>query len=302
MTTVLRTNLAFPALVVLAILGQSALGDRGIAGKWVDCRVVGPFVCRTDFQPRGLERLFEQLAALQADLVEQLGVEPATEPIELYLFRNEWNYRRFLKRHLPRTPYRRALFVKDGGPGRVFVHLGREFEVDVRHECTHALLHSALPMVPLWLDEGLAEYFEVPPEQRAFDNPYLNRVKWNLRLGMYPRLDKLEKEGDFSKLGHSDYRDSWAWVHFMLHGPAEAHDELVRFLADIRSSTPPGLLSQRLSRRLPNLKKRFSNHFKTWRRVARRDRLSEKFADFAHLSSRTTPASVDRQIHFSQGS
>ena len=26
----------------------------------------------------------------------------------------------------------------------------------------HGYLHSAFPSIPLWLDEGLAEYFETP--------------------------------------------------------------------------------------------------------------------------------------------
>ncbi|GIT30210.1 MAG: hypothetical protein Ct9H300mP1_22560 [Planctomycetaceae bacterium] len=35
------------------------------------------------------------------------------------------------------------------------------FPEDLRHEFTHGVLHSSLKRVPLWLDEGLAEYFEV---------------------------------------------------------------------------------------------------------------------------------------------
>ncbi len=31
-------------------------------------------------------------------------------------------------------------------------------------------------------------------------------------------------------MGSVDYRDSWAWVHFILYGSAEAHAELVGFL------------------------------------------------------------------------
>ena len=72
----------------------------------------------------------------------------------------------------PRVPYRRALFVKSGSRGRVFAYEHEDLAVDVRHESTHALLHASLPMVPLWLDEGLAEYFEVAESQRAFDHPH----------------------------------------------------------------------------------------------------------------------------------
>jgi len=236
------------------------------AADWVDVRVAGPFVVRADFPLAGLEGLLGELARLQNDLARSLGVRAPSEPIGLCLFRNEQTYRAYLGRHFPTTPYRRALFVKSDGPGQVLVHRNSQFAVDIRHECTHALLHSTLPMVPLWLDEGLAEYFEVPPRERASDNPYLKSVKWAVRFGMVASMEELEHETDFSKLSRNDYRDSWAWVHFMLHGPAEARHELIAYLADIQASTPPGTLSGRLARRLPNLRSRMAEHFKTWQR------------------------------------
>jgi hypothetical protein len=55
-------------------------------------------------------------------------------------------------------------------------------------------------------------------------------------------------------------------VHFMLHGSRQAHDEFVRYLADIHSHTPPGILSRRLRRRLPNLDRQFAHHFRSWDR------------------------------------
>ena len=42
---------------------------------------------------------------------------------------------------------------------------------DLRHELTHALLHGVLQDVPLWLDEGLAVYFELPPANEGV-NPH----------------------------------------------------------------------------------------------------------------------------------
>jgi hypothetical protein len=53
----------------------------------------------------------------------------------------------------------------------VFAYRGEDFETDLRHECTHALLNAALPVVPLWLDEGLAEYFEVLPQSAIARKP-----------------------------------------------------------------------------------------------------------------------------------
>ncbi|MHC4399066.1 MAG: hypothetical protein ACYTG0_05235 [Planctomycetota bacterium] len=228
--------------------------------------MAGPFVCRADFPLDGMNGLFNDLAQLQVDLVRYLGVRAANEPIELYLFRDKTSYRRFLTRYLPQVPYRRALYVKRGKTGMVFAYRSRELAVDVRHECTHALLHATLPMVPLWLDEGLAEYFEVPSTDRAFDHPHLFGARWSARFGLLSSVDNLEKKGGLSEMGSSEYRSAWAWTHFMLHGSAAAHDELVRFLADIQAHTPPGSLSSRLRRRVPGLRRRFASHFKSWSR------------------------------------
>jgi hypothetical protein len=253
-------------LALLTTLAVATFPGNGSAETWVDWRAAGPFVCRADFSLDGLEALFNDLAQVQHDLVRWLGILPAKEPIHVYLFGDQWTYRRFLSRHLPDVSYRRALYVKSGGVGMVFAYRSSQLAIDLRHECTHALLHASLPMVPLWLDEGLAEYFEAAPGQRVFDNPYLSRVRWSARLGIVPSLEKLESLGDLSEMGGTEYCSAWAWTHFALHGPREAHDELVRFLADIEAHSPPGLLSRRLERRMPDLRHRFATHFRNWKR------------------------------------
>jgi hypothetical protein len=121
-------------------------------------------------------------------------------------------------------------------------------------------------MVPLWLDEGLAEYFEMPAGQRAFDHPHLKKLRWNLRFGMVPSMQSLESLQDLAQMGGPEYRFSWAWVHFMLHGPLPVHRALVHFLADIRKGNPPGKLSERLDRNVPDLEWQMIRHFKQWRR------------------------------------
>jgi hypothetical protein len=148
----------------------------------------------------------------------------------------------------------------------VFAHQNTDFEVDIRHESTHALLHASLPMVPLWLDEGLAEYFEVPADQRLFEHSHLAKVRWAARFGQIPSLEGLEEIRSLRQMGQAQYRSSWAWVHFMLHGPPEARRQLLDFLADIQAHVPPGRLSQRLHGRIPALERQFAEHFQSWRR------------------------------------
>lgn len=240
-------------------------GPLAHAAGWPDEYQAGQFICHADFPLAPYRDLLNSIPEHQRDLWQTLGIQPSREPIHLFLFQRKSTYQTYVKQYFPDVPSRKALFIKGRGPGMVFAHLGEGFEEDVRHECTHALLNAALPMVPLWLDEGLAEYFEVAPEQRVYGNPHLAFVKWSARLGQVPRLDALERVGDLNEMGRTRYRQAWAWVHFMVHGPPEAHDELRRFLADIQALTPPGQLSQRLRQRLPDLEPQFATHFKNWK-------------------------------------
>jgi len=223
-------------------------------------------LCRSEFRLDQVPGVLADLGRLEMDLAGALGLKPAGQTIHVFFFRGQKSYRSYLKQFFPGVPYRRALFLKRNGVGMVFAYRSTQLGVDVRHECTHALLHATLPVVPLWLDEGLAEYFEAPPLERAFGSPHLASVRWMARLGIIPKLEKLEAIGNLDGMGPSEYRNAWAWVHFMLHGPAEARQSLWEFLADLEASTPPGYLSARLRWRLPDLKRQFANHFKRWKR------------------------------------
>lgn len=249
--------------VLLLILGPSG---PSWADSWTDSRSAGPFVCHANFPLDGLEPLFQELQGLQHDLIRSLGIRPDCETMELYLFRDETSYRSYVTKYLPQVPYRQALYVKIGNRGMVFAHQGKAFAVDLRHECTHALLHAALPLVPLWLDEGLAEYFEVPAADRPSANPYLGSVRWLSQLGLLPSLEKLQQKATLDQMGSSEYRASWAWIHFLLHGPEAAHQELLQYLGDIQDERPPGLLATRLRQKLPNLDQQLAAHFRNWKK------------------------------------
>ena len=242
------------------------LVTAGHAAEWVDHRAFGPFVCRSDFSLRGHESVFNDLAEIQRDLYQRLGIPPGREQIEIYLFRTRSDYNRYLQHWYPDIPSRRALFIKNNGRAKVLVYLSEDLHTDLRHECTHALLHASLPMVPLWLDEGIAEYYEVPPSQRIFQNPHRNGTVWSYRLWQRQTMEELETKQQLAQMGRNEYRHAWAWVHFMLHGPPAARQELANYLADIREGTPPGSLSVRLSSAIPNPDAAIVTHFKTfWR-------------------------------------
>jgi hypothetical protein len=62
-------------------------------------------------------------------------------------------------------------------------------------------------------------------------------------------------------MGKREYMFAWAWVHYLLHGPAEAQQELIDYLRQAQSGPPAEPLSRRVERRLPNSEKRLAQHF-----------------------------------------
>ena len=153
----------------------------------------------------------------------------------------------FLTRNYPELPNRRAFFVQQGpGESVVFTFRGARLREDLRHEATHALLHAALPNVPLWLDEGLAEYFEADPEQDGLRPLYLDRLQRQFAGGGGPDLVRLERLVDVAQTTAADYRESWLWVHFCLHGPPEVRTAFQQHLTALAGSSADSL-QQRLT-------------------------------------------------------
>jgi hypothetical protein len=260
----LSAKLFVAAYAAIICLGLSTA--VAVEPKWIDTRQIGPFVCRATFPLDDYERLLANLPELQRELTRTLGLPVARQPIHVYLFGKADEHQQYLASHFPQVPYRQALFTQSDGELAVYAFRKAELDVDLRHECTHALLHASLPEIPLWLDEGLAEYFEAPPGERAFGHPNYDALRWNLRLGMVRSIETLESRRELADMAALDYRYSWAWVHFMLHGSETGHHALVNYLADLRRGADAGNFSTRLDAALPDSAERFVQHFKHWRR------------------------------------
>jgi hypothetical protein len=232
--------------------------------QWPDEQRIGMFVVHADFALADEQSALDELRQLQHDVAAALELEWPDEPTHLFLFENRRTYNAYLKRYFPSAPERRALFIKNGGPGMVFAYRSGELAADLRHEGTHALLHTALPVVPLWLDEGLAEYFEVEKTKRAYENPHAKTLTWRVLIGRPPSLNELEGIQEVDRMHSADYQHAWAWAHFLLHGPSSARTELHGYLHDLSVHKPPGILSDRLRQQMPDLEKQFVRHFRSW--------------------------------------
>lgn len=238
--------------------------------KWYAYSVDEPFVCYAEFQLKEPIHLLNELRQLKNEIESAFDLNTESKTIELILFRNRRSYNKFLSNRYPKAAKLKALFVEGPDVNRVYVYRSRNFATDVRHECTHALLHNTLPFLPLWLDEGLAEYFEVPADQRFKGHSHYRSVRYAIRFGWRPNLKSLEGKQGLFDMQPQDYQESWAWVHFMLHGPPQAREVLIAYLKEIRSGQPPGRMSDFLSRRIPNADALFLKHFQDGERIWRR--------------------------------
>lgn len=75
--------------------------------------------------------------------------------IRIVAFSSEWEFHQYRA-----NSYSPAYFA--GGSGQSYIVLGRlskESLPTLRHEFVHALLHQTGRALPLWLEEGLAEYY-----------------------------------------------------------------------------------------------------------------------------------------------
>lgn len=236
------------------------------AEEWPTVRVHGPFIFRADFPLEDMSAIVADLQQIHTRLKMYLQLPPIQQHIEVYLFHDKATYQAFLKSQFPQAPFRRALYIKKGNrPGMVLGYKHDKWEEDLRHEGTHALLHAALPVVPLWLDEGLAEYFEIPTGKRAHGHDHQTLAKLGAQFRVPASLKKLEEINDVRKMGATEYRNSWAWIHYLLHGDHECYEELVAYIARIAQGEMPGRLSDRLYQRMPDANARFSQHFRDWK-------------------------------------
>jgi hypothetical protein len=241
-----------PILVLLTALGPFGCATLGEPGEsLVPTRYrtrTGPYAVFSNFPIAADAPAIRSLHSLEQDIEANLGVRVNADepPVEVYILNDRPSFTHFLKFYYPDLPSRRAFFLAQGTQRVVFTFMGERLEEDLRHEATHALLNVAYGDLPLWLDEGLAEYFEGPDAHRGLNAEHLGRLPKDLAGGWQPDLARLETLKTVSQMTPRDYRESWAWVHFLLNGSNAGKSDLLAYLADLHGEAPPTPLSARL--------------------------------------------------------
>jgi hypothetical protein len=188
-------------------------------------------------------RLLEELQAQRAQLSTKLALPTSDEPIHVYLFPTAQELEAYMRVHFPGLPKRRAFFVESDTRLTVYACWGDRVAEDLRHEVAHGYLHAVVPRLPLWLDEGLAEYFEVPRGLSGVNRSHVDQLVAELGRGWQPNLQRLEALRETGALTQTDYAESWAWVHFLLETTPERRQALQTYLRSLDGDAPVGPLS-----------------------------------------------------------
>jgi len=238
-------------------IAGTSLGQAAANAGWSDAAelpdragvVAGQLMIHADFPLAEQHRMVRDLDALRGDVSQRLGLPISDEPVHLYLFGNQERYEQFAGRYFPGFPVRRAFFIETDTRLAVFSAWQDRIAEDLRHETTHGYVHAVVPGVPLWLDEGIAEYFELPRVEQGRHAEHIAHLAGRLLEGTWridiERLESLRVAGEMSQ---DHYAESWCWVHWMLHTTPERRKILQEYLADVRRDEKTAPLSVRLAR------------------------------------------------------
>jgi len=276
-----RRSLGLAALAVLLSVGCNILRFNTVPPPKQEKDVVAaaPQTAKTSFRVgqqflfyayfdinRNLP-LFKELDSLREQVNKDLQLPPSNTFIQVHLFQTREKYEDFMKVKYPDLPKRRAFFIAQphmGGTEDLLVYTyygnAERIQQDLRHELTHALLHSVLKDVPIWLDEGLAEYFELSSGWKGINYQHIVQIRAEQGKTFKPDLERLEQLSEVQQMTPVEYREAWAWAHLMLHGRPEAKRILVGYLRELRTNPRPGPLRPRLAAVYPALEMALLRH------------------------------------------
>jgi hypothetical protein len=209
-------------------------------------------IVHSNFELPSQQRLLQELNSERIDISNKLGLPVSDEKIHVYLFKDSDQFYDFIRQKYPSFPDRRAFFVESDTRLAVFAYWGDRVAEDLRHEVCHGYLHSVVQGLPLWLDEGLAEYFEVPRGTHGVNPPHVEELSVLAKQGNWrPDLRRLEAFRSPAEMAETDYAESWAWIHWLLESDPQHQAVLQEYLTDLRRNSNAQAPLSIYVRRLP---------------------------------------------------
>jgi tetratricopeptide (TPR) repeat protein len=150
------------ALLVIALFGASGSTGADVVPqrKWLQVRSPN-FTVMGEASARDLKLVAERMEQLHAALGQMTGMSSVdTSDVTVIVFKTEASFRPFLPRYQGK-PVPAAGYFQPGPMNYVAILSDRDYDYSdvVYHEYVHLVAARALGSMPLWLGEGVAEFF-----------------------------------------------------------------------------------------------------------------------------------------------
>jgi predicted Zn-dependent protease len=252
---------ALAAILTLAAapaLAQAPAPDLPKKEDWIELRTAN-FTLFSDAGEKTVRRIGTDLELLRSALGQLTPGLTLTSPTPTYIY--------VFKDVLAFKPYRQTSQGKPidsggyflsrqlgnyvafyGGP-RVLERYGTSHGDEraiIYHEYLHNVLRNNYASLPLWLNEGLAEYystFDVGKNEVQIGRPVAEHVAWLRRNPLIPVASLFtvdESSQSYDELHRSAfYASSWALVHYLISGTPERRLQATEALRLAQAGTPP---------------------------------------------------------------
>jgi tetratricopeptide (TPR) repeat protein len=190
-----------------------------------------------------LERLHDALAQLSPGLVLSSPV-----PTSIFVFKDAFSFQPYARSYNSKVVDKGGYFLGRQLGNYVAINAdqhGQEREL-IYHEYIHYLLRNNVATLPLWLHEGLAEYYstlEVNQGEARLGLAPAQHVQWLRQHPLIPlatifAVDEHSPEyNEWSRTG-GFYAESWLLAHYLISANPERRREAAELLRLAQAGTP----------------------------------------------------------------
>ncbi len=242
------------AAVLLAALILPVLATPAHAlprkDDWIELRTPN-FTLFTNAGESNTRRIAADLERLR-DALSQLAPDVALSsptPTYIFVFKNATSFQPYLRTYAGKPLESGGYFLSTQLANYVAINGDRRGDGRsiIYHEYLHYVLRNQFASLPLWLHEGLAEYystFEVAGDEAKIGLPIVEHVAWLRKNPMIPLIDlfavdERSKEYNEDSRRGAFYAESWALVHYLISGNSERRRQASEYLRLAQSGAPP---------------------------------------------------------------
>jgi tetratricopeptide (TPR) repeat protein len=248
---VIRISALAAALLLAGATHGAAAAPPDGGAKWTMVRTAAMTVIGD--QPaealRDVAIQIEQFRTVVGGLIPNAG-HPPSLPTIVFVFGTRKAMQPFLPVANGRTADVAGYFQRSSDVNHIVLSLEgfEESTSVVYHEYTHLLLVSAVRSVPIWLNEGLAEYYSSYTLSRDARTAVIGRViDWRvemLREKWLPLADVLVIDSatalhDASQRRSLFYSEAWALTHYLLTQVPDGAAKINRYVVAVAEGQSP---------------------------------------------------------------